>query len=79
MRQNAHSSQPRLTPVDVAERLGVAVGTLANWRSQGRGPKWLSVEGAIRYRSEDIEEYERSRFKSAAIVTARRIRRFNKK
>ena len=79
MPQNARSSQPRLSPVDVAERLCVAVGTLANWRSQGRGPKWLSVEGAIRYRAEDVEEYERRRFKAAAIVTAARIRRFNKK
>jgi hypothetical protein len=36
---------------------GVAVGTLNNWRSQGRGPAFVRLGKAIRYRTSDLREY----------------------
>lgn len=43
-----------LTPPDVARYLGVPIGTLANWRYQGRGPASLRVGRHVRYRIEDL-------------------------
>ena len=42
LKQNKHVSldQCVLPPV-AAEVLGVAEGTLKNWRSEGKGPEWV--------------------------------------
>ena len=50
-----------LTVSDVAGWLGIAEGTLRYWRHVHRGPRSLSVGGAVRYRVRDIEQWlERS-------------------
>lgn len=56
-----------LTPVQAAAQLHVTVGTLAEWRSKGRGPDYhkLGPEPAdgrqdrrrVRYRQTDIGAY----------------------
>lgn len=46
-----------LRPLDVAARIGVPVGTLANWRCDGRGPRYLKVGRHVRYRVEDLEAW----------------------
>ncbi|MEV8272681.1 helix-turn-helix domain-containing protein [Microbacterium sp. NPDC077184] len=38
-----------LTPAQVADRLGLAVGTLANWRVAGIGPKSVKMGRLVRY------------------------------
>lgn len=44
-----------LTPKEAAQSVGVLVATLANWRSQGRGPIYVVIsKRCIRYRPEDI-------------------------
>lgn len=43
-----------LWPEQVAEMLGVPIGTLANWRYQGRGPGFLKVGRHVRYRRSDV-------------------------
>jgi excisionase family DNA binding protein len=50
------SQKPRalLSPSEVSRYLGVPLGTLANWRYQGRGPAFLRVGRHVRYRSEDV-------------------------
>ena len=56
----ASSSQNRiLTDVEVAERLGVSRFTVRSWRLKGVGPRFLKMGRAVRYRSEDVDEYER--------------------
>jgi len=51
-----------LTPNDVAEILGVSVGTLAQWRHRGHGPRFYSLTGqAVRYRRSDVDEWVESR------------------
>jgi len=41
----------------VAEAYGVAVGTLRNWRSQGRGPKYHKVGSRVLYRPGDCDSF----------------------
>jgi hypothetical protein len=49
-----------LTDAQLADRWQMSRGTLANQRSQGRGPAYLKVCGRVRYRRCDIEDYERA-------------------
>jgi excisionase family DNA binding protein len=56
----ASCSQNRiLTDVEVAERLGVSRFTVRSWRLKGVGPRFLKMGRAVRYRAEDVDEYER--------------------
>jgi len=43
-----------LTASDVADTLRVSEGTLRNWRSAERGPRFAKVGGSVRYREEDV-------------------------
>lgn len=44
-----------LTSEDTAHEIGVTVTTLATWRHQGKGPKFVRIHGrTIRYRRVDI-------------------------
>ncbi len=54
---------PRLlTPKEAAHFLGVPEGTLAQWRSQRRGPPYVKLEERlVRYRQSDLEGYIASR------------------
>jgi hypothetical protein len=48
------------SPVDetgAAQLIGCAPRTLANWRSQHRGPRFIRVGRLIRYRVEDLQEF----------------------
>ena len=44
-----------LKPADAAEKIGVTVGTLANWRWRGTGPAYYQVGGIIRYADDEID------------------------
>ena len=59
-----------LKPPEVAAVLRVSVGTLANWRSQGIGPRYTKLSTAanapVRYRLGDIETYMAARTRSEA-------------
>ena len=48
-----------LTDVEVAERLGVSRFTVRSWRLKGVGPRFLKMGRAVRYRSQDVDDYER--------------------
>jgi hypothetical protein len=53
-----------LTTTELAARWGLSVGTLKNWRSLKRGPKYLkhgkanNGKAIVRYCIEDIKKYE---------------------
>lgn len=51
---NRDFSDRLLTSQEAADMLGVAVDTLANWRLQGKGPRWLRVHRLIRYWLSDL-------------------------
>ena len=48
------------TPDELAEQLKVKPRTLLDWRSTGRGPKFIRVGRAVRYRESDIDDWLRS-------------------
>jgi predicted DNA-binding transcriptional regulator AlpA len=53
-------THPRLllSPKEAAEFLGIPSGTLAQWRSQRRGPPYIKLEERlVRYRRSDLEGY----------------------
>jgi len=52
------SHKSLLTPHEAAEFLRVPESTLAQWRSQRRGPRFVKLERRlVRYRASDLEEY----------------------
>ena len=53
-----------LTDAQLAARWQLSRGTLANQRSQGRGPAYLKLAGRVRCRRSDIEAYEQAGFVS---------------
>jgi predicted site-specific integrase-resolvase len=48
-----------LNQIEVSRRWKVSERTLEAWRWRGKGPKFLRIGGRIRYRLEDIEQFER--------------------
>jgi len=46
-----------MTDRQAAERLGLAAQTLRNYRFQGRGPKYLKLGRAVRYRPSDLDDW----------------------
>jgi predicted DNA-binding transcriptional regulator AlpA len=46
-----------LTPVDVAEILGIPVKSLYAWRHRGVGPQALKIGRHLRYRPSDVEAF----------------------
>lgn len=48
-----------LTDVDVAARLGVSRFTVRSWRIKSQGPRFMKMGRAVRYRPQDVDEYER--------------------
>ena len=55
----APSDKRTLTDVEVAARLGVSRFTVRSWRLKGLGPRFLKMGRAVRYRPQDVDEYER--------------------
>jgi hypothetical protein len=47
-------------PPWLAERLGVPLKTLAVWRSQGKGPRYVRVGKHVRYDPRDVEAWIRA-------------------
>ncbi len=42
---------------EVEELLGLAPSTIEQWRLRGRGPRWVRLGRAVRYRLSDLTEY----------------------
>lgn len=51
-----------LTPADLAQRTGYSINTLARWRMEGRGPRFIKPGGGrsghVRYRLSDVLKWE---------------------
>lgn len=46
-----------LTQAEAAQYLGFSVRTLENWRWIKRGPRYYKFEGAVRYRTSDLDQW----------------------
>lgn len=49
-----------LTETAAARRLGLKVATLRAWRRQQRGPAYVRLGRAVRYLSDDVEDFLRA-------------------
>lgn len=54
-------ASPLWTIEEVAEYLSVGVSTLRRWRANGDGPPGFLVGRNLRFRSDDVEEWVRSK------------------
>lgn len=48
-----------LSQIELSERLGVTNETLQKWRRRKEGPTFVKISGLLRYRLEDVFEYEK--------------------
>jgi len=74
MTQDGDRLEARVTtvsPESAAERLGVQPSTLANWRWNGAGPRYLKVGGRVRYRLHELAEWLDARARSSTSSQAR--------
>lgn len=55
-----------LSREEVAGRLKLPVKTLAQWASQGKGPRFARIGRFTRYRLADLEAWEEEQFTRAA-------------
>jgi hypothetical protein len=53
-----------LLPREAAERLRVSVGTLANWRTAGEGPKFLKFGRRVLYPVPELDAFEQKCLRS---------------
>lgn len=51
-----------LSPEELVKRWGGAVTTrtLANWRAEDKGPRFMKIGRAVRYRLDEVEKWEKS-------------------
>ncbi len=56
---NLSATQPKslLNDEGATKFLNLAKGTLPVWRHHGKGPKFIKIGTAVRYRIQDLEEY----------------------
>lgn len=46
-----------LTPDDLARMWQVSVGTIANWRTNNKGPEFVRIGGLVRYSPESVSAW----------------------
>lgn len=52
-------------PAELAEEIDVSVGTLARWRGQGQGPRFVRIAGRIHYMRTDVVNWVQSQINAA--------------
>jgi predicted DNA-binding transcriptional regulator AlpA len=50
-----------LNEFDVARVTGLSVASVRRWRLFGKGPKYLKIGAAVRYRAADVQQWLDSR------------------
>ncbi|MEO8592308.1 MAG: helix-turn-helix domain-containing protein [Candidatus Solibacter sp.] len=56
-----NSLEKLLKEHDVAGVTGLSVASVRRWRLDGKGPKYLKIGSAVRYRPEDVAAWLESR------------------
>lgn len=46
-----------VAPLEAAEQIGVATATLARWRCEGKGPRYVKSGGRVIYLQEAIDQW----------------------
>jgi excisionase family DNA binding protein len=53
--------EPIMAPSEAAAYLGVSIQTLAGWRTNGVGPKYIKVGASVRYPASELHKYMQER------------------
>ena len=69
---NGESAMNLISAEQVAELTGLALDTLAQWRSQRRGIPYLKIGRAVRYDLNDVQAYLRGCRVSVSVPNERR-------
>ena len=51
--------------VQLAQYLGAKTATVEGWRLKGIGPRYIKVGSLVRYRTEDVEKWLKSKTRSS--------------
>ena len=62
--QTQAGERPYLTVEDLADRYGVSVGAVRDWRRKNDGPVVTKLVGQVRYAIADVIAWEKSRRES---------------
>ena len=54
------SNDPAYTETELAQRWAISPKTLERWRCENRGPRYIKLSKAVRYRLADILDYEQA-------------------
>ena len=54
-----------LSTKELAEVLDVHTATLATWRHEGRGPRFIKIGSNVRYRRSDIDDWLEAQTRSS--------------
>lgn len=60
-------TKPFLTAEELAVRWSIHPHTLANWRSQGSGPKYLKLGKRVLYPFDEVEAFEKQQLKTSTV------------
>jgi hypothetical protein len=64
----ANTNKPSsLTEAKLAERWGLSIKTLQDWRRKGKGPPYLKFSKSVRYPIEVVDEYETQHLKNTGV------------
>lgn len=67
---------PQIAPLNalntegLAHRWGMSRSTLENWRSSGKGPKYMKIGRTVLYSMEDITNYEQGARRQSTAANA---------
>jgi hypothetical protein len=70
--QDAPPSETWLTRLELAGRWKMPPATLAQWASQGRGPRYGTFGRHVRYRLSDVIQWESEQFDGGTALSAKR-------
>lgn len=61
-----------ITTIELSERWQLSPATLERWRSESIGPVFMKVGGAVRYRVDDIIDYEEGCLRRSTSISVHR-------
>jgi predicted DNA-binding transcriptional regulator AlpA len=61
LRTGHDAGERHLTMQDLADRCGVSINTVRQWRMKGTGPRGMAIGKYVRFRLTDVLEWEESR------------------
>ena len=59
--RNGQPVEPLLSERDVAAICGLSAAAIRRWRLLGKGPRYIKISSAVRYRMDDVKSWLETR------------------